>query len=402
MSPPPRVVFFTDSYEEANGIARLSHALEAYAASRDLPFLCVHGSRTTRASDHGGGAQLALRRSAASLRLEHDLTFDLLFWRHYRMVAEQVKAFRPDVLHITGPSDVGQLGAVLGHRLSIPMVGSWHTNLHQYAALRSRRWLAWLPTPARDRVLAAIERAALDATLLFYHIPRVLLAPNEELVALLARRTKKPTHLLSHGVETQVFSPEKRERHDSTLQIGFVGRLSAEKQVRLLPALERAIRAAGPPECQFVIVGDGTQREWLETQMPTAQFCGVLRGDALARAYANFDLFVFPSESETFGLVVLEAMASGVPVIAMARGGPGFVVEPGVSGFLAKDDRQFVDATIMVVRDQALRARLGKGARACALAWSWDAVFDRLYEVYADTARERELPKAFAAMPGTL
>jgi phosphatidylinositol alpha 1,6-mannosyltransferase len=86
----------------------------------------------------------------------------------------------------------------------------------------------------------------------------------------------------------------------------------------------------------------------------------------------------------------------------MARGEPSFVVEPGVSGFLARDDRQFVDATIMVVRDEALRARLGKGARACALAWSWDAVFDRLYEVYADVARERELLMPFAAMPGTL
>src|SRR5450759_3067855 len=160
MSPPPRVVFFADSYDEANGIARLSHALEAYAARRDLQFLCVQGSRTTRASDHGGGAQLALKRSAASLRVEHDPTFDLLFWRHYRRVAEQVMAFRPDVLHITGPSDVGQLGATLGHRLSIPIVGSWHTNLHQYAALRSRSWLSWLPRSARERALAAIERGA--------------------------------------------------------------------------------------------------------------------------------------------------------------------------------------------------------------------------------------------------
>jgi glycosyltransferase involved in cell wall biosynthesis len=337
-------------------------------------------------SHAGTSTQLALKRSAASLRLEHDLTFDLLFWRHYRNVAEQLEAFRPDVLHITGPSDVGQLGATLGHRLSIPIVGSWHTNLHQYAALRARRWLSWLPRAARERALAAIERGVLDATLLFYRIPRVLLAPNEELVGLLARRTKKPTHLLSHGVETNVFTPALRSRNGGALRIGFVGRLSAEKQVRLLPVLERAIRAAGLPECQFVIIGEGAERARLENQMPTAQFCGVLRGDALARAYADLDVFVFPSESETFGLVVLEAMASGVPVIAMMRGGPGFVVEPGVSGFLAENDQQFIDMTIMVVRDRALRARLGKGARESALEWSWDRVFDRLYEVYADMA----------------
>jgi glycosyltransferase involved in cell wall biosynthesis len=170
-----------------------------------------------------------------------------------------------------------------------------------------------------------------------------------------------------------------------------VGRLSAEKQVASLPALERALRTTVQQEVQFVIVGDGTQREWLRAQMPGAEFTGVLRGDALAEAYAGFDVFVFPSQSETFGLVVLEAMASGVPVIAMARGGPSFVVEPGVSGFLAADEREFVDATVQVIRDHVLRSRLGDGARASALKWSWDAVFDRLYEVYAAMANSKTL-----------
>ena len=388
------MAFFTDSYDEANGIARLTQALETYTTSRGLPFLCVHVSRSTAATTACRPPHLALKRSGASLRLEHDLTFDLLFWRHYRRVANRLSVFQPNVLHITGPSDVGQLGATLGHRLSIPIVGSWHTNLHQYAAMRSSKWLALLPDQARARALAAIERGALSATLLFYNIPRVLLAPNEELVAILATRTKKPTHLLSHGVDPTMFTPAKRTRHDDTLRIGFVGRLSAEKHVAMLPVLERAIRCSVPRACQFVIVGEGSQRGWLEQEMPTAEFHGVLRGDALARAYANFDLFVFPSESETFGLVVLEAMASGVPVIAMARGGPRFVVEPGVSGFLARDDRQFVEATLTVVRDQPLRARLGKGARASALKWSWDVVFDELYHVYADTMREAELSAA--------
>jgi glycosyltransferase involved in cell wall biosynthesis len=227
------------------------------------------------------------------------------------------------------------------------------------------------------------------------------MAPNEELVALLARRLKKPTHLLSHGVDACVFTPDQRRRNDSLLQLGFVGRLSAEKRVDLLPVLERAIRASGVP-CQFIIVGDGAQRTWLEAQMPTARFCGVLSGDALARAYANFDLFVFPSESETFGLVVLEAMASGVPVIAMASGGPRFIVEPGAAGFLAEHDRQFIDAAVRVVHDHELRVRLGRGARIAALRWSWEAVFERLYQVYADTARMGDPARTLAPAPSTL
>ena len=348
---PPRVALFTDSYAEANGVATLSRAMEANARDRGLPYLCVHGGAATRLVSEDSVQRLELRRSAAAFRLEHDLAFDPLLWRHYWTAERILTEFRPDVVHITGPSDVGQLGALLGHRLSIPIVGSWHTNLHQYAALRSSRWCAWLPRAVRVPLLAAVERHALAATLLFYKIPRVLLAPNEDLVELLARRTGKAAHLMSHGVDTQTFAPQRRNVRDTRVRIGFVGRLSAEKQVRLLVRLERALHAAGETECEFVIVGDGAEREWLQQEMPAAQFCGVLQGDELARAYANFDLFVFPSKSETFGLAVLEAMASGVPVLAMAHGGPRFVVHHGVSGWLARDDEEFLEAGLMLARD---------------------------------------------------
>lgn len=380
----PRVALFTDSYAEANGVARLSRALESSAERHGRPLLCVHGGHTMRVVSGESVKRLELPRSAAAFRLEHDLAFDPLFWRHYGTVRDAIAAFQPDVLHITGPSDVGQLGALLGHRLSIPMVGSWHTNLHQYAALRSMKWCRWLPAAARRRVLPAIERHALTATVHFYRIPRVLLAPNKDLVTMLAGRTGKATHLMKHGVDCETFAPRPVQAGGAPVRIGFVGRLSAEKRVRLLATLRRVLQMSGVA-CEFVFIGDGTERQWLEREMPEARFHGVLEGDELARAYAGLDLFVFPSPSETFGLAVLEAMASGVAVLAMAQGGPGTVIEHGVSGWLARTEDEFVAAGLTLARDRDLRARLGCAARTSALAWSWDAVSDELYDVYAET-----------------
>jgi phosphatidylinositol alpha 1,6-mannosyltransferase len=389
MKGVPRVALFTDAYSEANGVARVSRDLEAYAARCGFPFLCVYAGGATRVTQHGLGRRLELRRSGAAFRIEHDLRFDLLLWRHLRTVTRVLGTFRPDIVHITGPSDVGQLGAYLGHRLSIPMVGSWHTNLHEYAALRLGPRLAWLPSSLRLRAQQLIERRAFSLTALFYQIPRVLLAPNESLAQSLRTRTGRPTSLMKHGVDTRLFTPAKRDRHDGALQIGFVGRLSAEKNVRLLVGLERALRSRTDAAFQFVIVGEGSERAWLERRMTAATFAGVLEGEALARAYANMDLFVFPSESETFGLALLEAMASGVPVVAMARGGPTTFVEHRVSGLLAADNATFVEAAVEVATDRSLRCRLGRSARTRALDWSWDAAFDSLYDVYAETAEER-------------
>lgn len=386
--PGPRVALFTDSYAEANGVARLSRALEAYASRRDLPFLCVHAGPATRTVERGSAKRLELGRSPAAFSLEHDLAFDPLLWRHYRNVRAALGAFEPDVIHITGPSDAGQLGALLGHRLSIPMVGSWHTNLHQYAALRAAGRSGWMPPAIRRSLLAAVERHALSATILFYRIPRAVLAPNQDLVDVLARRSGRPTRLMAHGVDTNGFAPWRRTRKDDGVRIGFVGRLSPEKNVRVLVDIDARLRARGETRHELVVIGDGAERAWLEAHLPAARFTGVLTGDALAEAYANLDVFVFPSRSETFGLAVLEAMASGVPVLAMAHGGPRFVVRHGTSGFLARDEAELVTTAELLAGDRALRRRLGEAARASALEWSWDRVFDDVYSVYEETIRQ--------------
>ncbi len=377
-----RVALFTDSYYEANGVARTCSALEAYAAERRLPLLIVHGGPASQIVRSGSVRRLELRRSTwTSVSLEHDLWFDLALWRHLGYVQRVLQTFRPDVVHFTGPSDIGQLGAYLGRRLGTPIVGSWHTNLHEYASRRLLPRLGCLGEPSRTKLRNWIEHVALAITLRFYGIPRVLLAPNEEWRALLRDRISKPIFVMTRGVDTHLFQPDRRTRTDAMVNLGYVGRLSAEKNVRALATVEQALLRAGRPDFRVTIVGDGNEREWLRANMTRATFAGVLRGEQLAAAYADMDLFVFPSETETVGNVVLEAMASGVPAIAMARGGPKFVV--GSQGaLLARDEGELVKLTLALVRDADRRRAMGIAARRTAAARSWDAVFDGVYHAY--------------------
>src|SRR5262249_22715500 len=154
---PLRVALFSDSHYEANGVARTTGALERYAMLRGIPLLSVHAGSDTGIVEQGSLVRLELqRRNATSFRLEHDLLYDVTLWRHARLVARELERFRPDVIHFTGPSDVGQLAVYLAHRLDIPTVGSWHTNLHEYAARRLP--LNWMPRPLRGAICKAVER----------------------------------------------------------------------------------------------------------------------------------------------------------------------------------------------------------------------------------------------------
>jgi len=380
----PRVALFTDSYYEANGVARTAAALEAFAASRERPLLVVHGGRADQLIETGSIVRLELARwRRTSFPLEHDLRFDVALWRQTARVARVLRWFRPDVLHFTGPSDIGQIGAVLGHRLALPMVGSWHTNLHEYASRRLLSSLAHIGDAARMRIGRFVEGQVLPLTTMFYRIPRVLLAPNDEWKAILEARTGKPTLVITRGVDTTLFTPARRTRTDRRVNIGYVGRLSPEKNVRALAHVRDRLVSHGITNARFTIVGDGAERAWLEAHLPEAEFTGVLRGERLAETFANFDLFVFPSETETVGNVVLEAMASGVPVAAMARGGQKFVAGSPACAELAHSESELAAIAVRLVCDPARRQAMAVAARTAAVGRAWAPVFDTVYRAYA-------------------
>jgi glycosyltransferase involved in cell wall biosynthesis len=327
---------------------------------------------------------LEFPRRWPKFRLDAKHDYDLNFWRYLGEIESAVREFRADLLHITGPSDVGQLGALVAHRLHIPLVASWHTNVHQYA---QQRLMPLLPfsSQAKARVGANVERICLRLTARFYRIARVLFAPNPELIAELERLTGKPCYLMSRGVDTELFSPKRRTRSDERLVIGYVGRLTNEKNIHFLRDLEQGLEAHGCHDFRLAIVGQGAESSWLQQNLRHADFLGVLQGELLAEAYANFDVFVFPSRTDTFGNVVLEALASGVPAVVTDAGGPKFILQNGVEGFVADGHEDFIAQVVMLCRKRDTRERMSRLARRRALKSSWNEVFRRLYDVYETT-----------------
>jgi glycosyltransferase involved in cell wall biosynthesis len=383
----PRVAFFPDTFYEINGVAHTSRHFEAFAQRRDLPFFCLHpGKRGSEIREQHQGELTTLdipRGSAISFRLEKDLTFDPAFLRHKSFIHRCLGEFRPDIVHITGPSEPGILGAWLARNFRVPLVASWHTNLHEYAAQRSSWLLRMLP---RSKVPAAekkIEDATLQACARFYRMAEVLFAPNIDLCNLLERVTGRHCALMPRGVDTIAFSPEHRDRSgtEDAFVLGYCGRLSIEKNVFLLARIRTELLERGIANFRFLIVGHGKEESWLRQHLPNAEFTGVLRGQDLARAYANMDLFVFPSHTDTFGNVVLEALASGVPSIVTPDGGPRYIVKDGETGCIARDE-DFSAAISKIILDPELHARMRIAARIYAQSASWDSVFEGVYSTY--------------------
>ena len=328
---------------------------------------------------------LELGRSRASMRMEKDLEFDGLFWRHAAAIERALREFRPEIIHITGPSELGMFGAYFAWKLGIPLAASWHTNVHEYLARRTAGLTRRLPRRQTAAIERAIEITTLKTATQFYRLAKVLFAPNLELCAMLEAGTGLTCHLMQRGVDTKLFTPARRTRADGTwtMRLGYVGRLSVEKNIALLPQIQAQLTEAGVGNVEFFIIGQGGDEETLRRELPGAQFAGVLRGEALATAYADMDLLVFPSHTDTFGNVVLEALASGVPAIVTPDGGPKYIVRDGVTGFVVPDE-EFAGAVASLVLDRTRLEAFRRAARAHALTCSWDAVFDAVYAAYGE------------------
>jgi len=259
MSSTPRVALFCETFHEINGVALTARQLVAYAQRHGLPLLAIHGGKQSSRQQEGSVTRVELTRGWASVGIEQDLRYDFAFWRYANTIREELQAFRPDVIHITSPGELGQLGVYQSRKLKIPLVASWHTNFHQFAARRLQKLIGWMPEEISRPTVAWSQEKGLRILLLFYRLAKVTLAPTVEQVMWLEKELQRPSFLMPRGVDCEQFHPRRRTVTDGRLRLGFVGRVTPEKSVRLLAEIERALEESGQKDFQILVVGHGSE-----------------------------------------------------------------------------------------------------------------------------------------------
>jgi glycosyltransferase involved in cell wall biosynthesis len=369
----PRAFVFTDTFEETNGVAGTMRRLATAGAAGRLT-VTVAAAESELVSDGPGLAALPTDWSMPLPAYEQiELRFPLV-----TDVLARLEADAPDLVHVATPGPIGVTGLLAARLLGLPTIGSYHTELGPYALQLSR-----------DPVVAEVTGRFVDW---FYGQCDLVLAPTHSVMSSLAARgIGKRILLWGRGVDTGHFSPGHR---DSTLRhslldggdvlLLYVGRVSDEKRIVVL--LDAFARLRGTATgARLVVVGDGPARARLEEGAPEGvAFLGELRGAALSRLYASADLFCFPSTTDTFGQVILEAGASGLPTVAVAAGGAAELVTHEETGLVvAPDDpAAFAAALERLAGDPALRDRLGAGALAAASGRTWERSFAELRDAY--------------------
>lgn len=303
-----------------------------------------------------------------------------------RLLVQRWSAQRPDIVHIATEGPLGWSALAAARKLRLPVCSDFRTNFHAYSGFYG---MAWMRGP-----IAAYLRH-------FHNRCDSTMVPTDALKRELGGQGFRSLSVVARGVDTRLFSPTRR-RDALRLQWGvrdidpvalYVGRLAPEKNLGLVLQAFQNLRAI-QPHARLVVVGDGPSRHQLQAQCRQAIFAGFRSDEDLAEHYASSDLFLFPSLTETFGNVTLEAMASGLAVIAFDDAAAGQLIEHRTHGFLAprSDAQSFSQLALEVAANPELGHEAGRMARHRALELGWDNILLKVEEIYATTLAQSRSP----------
>jgi glycosyltransferase involved in cell wall biosynthesis len=377
-----RVAILTDNdFEKVNGVTTALGEVLAHAPSDVRVRVYTASGLGCNTPDY-----LALPSWGVGIPFYADMR---MYWPPYRALLRRLRDDRVDVLHLTTPGPMGLAALAAARRLGVPLVGSFHTDLARYTAMLSgsrtletfmRRYMRWLYAHCSVVLVPSVAT-------------RTLVAESGVPLARL--------QLWGRGVDSVTFDPARRSqalrdewraRVDRPVLL-YVGRVSREKGVDQLPELHDRLLRLGVDH-KLVVAGDGPMRTELASACPEAIRLGTLGRAHLADVYASADVFVFPSRTDTAGNVVLEAQASGLPVVVADAGGPSEQMIHGVTGTVcAADAETWLTAVARLLTDAEQRTGMGRAARAFALSRTWPSALEPLYRTYRDVAGAHSIEK---------
>ncbi|QDQ26755.1 glycosyltransferase family 1 protein [Chitinimonas arctica] len=369
MRPTPlRLAIVTETYPpEINGVAMTVGRMVSGLAARG------HQVDLIRPRQQGDSAAAdTMLVAGLSLPRYPDLRFGLPAGRR---LLKRWRENRPDLVVAVTEGPLGWSALQAARRLGIPAISEFHTNFHSYSA---HYGMAWLMRPVRGYLRH------------FHNRNLATLVPSEDVRARLDGQGFGHLQVVSRGVDTALFDPARRSSElrrtwgagDATQVVAYVGRMAAEKNLPLVQAAFREMRAIRP-DSKLLWVGDGPERSALQASHPQHLFAGMRRGEDLASHYASADIFLFPSTTETYGNVTVEAMASGLGVVAYRYAAAATHIRHHESGLTADFDQreQFIEQARYAASYPSVMRELGRAARQVALQLGWDAVVARFEEV---------------------